>query len=213
MLIIVTLIVTSSARFVIAGGFWDNSFRVYSAETAKICQIVFGHYGVVTCLARSECNNTSDCYIVSGSEDCTVLLWHWNARSKAIVGEGEVPTPRAILTGHEHTITCAVISAELGLVISGARFGPLLVHTTFGDLLRSLEAGPELTSAANLSLSREGLVVASYPSHHVAVFTINGKKLRSELHSDNVQVRCKPVELRKDASWSWTDGSVFDSKF
>ena len=40
--------------------------------------------------SRSECNNTSDCYIVSGSEDCTVLLWHWNARSKAIVGEGEV---------------------------------------------------------------------------------------------------------------------------
>ena len=39
-----------------------------------------------------------------------------------------------------------------------------------------------------LIMSREGLVVASYPSHHVAVFTINGKKLRSELHSDNVQV-------------------------
>ena len=33
----------------------------------------------------------------------------------------QVPTPRAILTGHEHTITCAVISAELGMVISGAR--------------------------------------------------------------------------------------------
>ena len=31
-------------------------------------QIVFGHYGVVTCLARSECNITSDCYIASGSE-------------------------------------------------------------------------------------------------------------------------------------------------
>ena len=39
-----------------------------------------------------------------------------------------------------------------------------------------------------LIMIREGLVVASYPSHHVAVFTINGKKLRSELHSDNVQV-------------------------
>ena len=75
------------------------------------------------------------------------------------------------MTGHEHTITCTVISAELGLVISGAKYGPLLVHTTFGDLLRSLEGGPELTSAHNLSLSREGLVVASYPSHHVAVFT------------------------------------------
>ena len=59
-------------------------------RTNTFTQIIFGHWGVVTCLARSECNNTSDCYIVSGSEDCTVLLWHWNARSKAIVGEGEV---------------------------------------------------------------------------------------------------------------------------
>ena len=40
------------SRFVIAAGFWDNSFRVFSAETAKISQIIFGHYGVVTCLAR-----------------------------------------------------------------------------------------------------------------------------------------------------------------
>ena len=49
-----------------------------------------GNILTVEILFRSECNNTSDCYIVSGSEDCTVLLWHWNARSKAIVGEGEV---------------------------------------------------------------------------------------------------------------------------
>lgn len=45
--------------------------------TAKIVQIIFGHYGVVTCVCRSECNITSDCYIATGSEDCTVLLWHW----------------------------------------------------------------------------------------------------------------------------------------
>ena len=36
-------------------------------------QIVFGHYGVVTCLARSECNITSDCYIASGSEVSNTL--------------------------------------------------------------------------------------------------------------------------------------------
>lgn len=87
---------------------------------AKIVQIVFGHYGVVTCLSRSECNITSDCYIASGSADCTVLLWHWNARSQTVVGEGEVPTPRATLTGHEQPVSCVVISAELGLVVSGS---------------------------------------------------------------------------------------------
>ena len=66
--------------------------------------------------------------------------------------------------------------------------GPLLVHTTFGDLLRALEGGAELTSPSNLCLSREGVAVASYPSHHIAVYTVNGKKLRCELHSDNIQV-------------------------
>lgn len=108
------------SRFLIACGFWDNSFRVFSTETAKIVQIVFGHFDVVSCLARSECNITSDCYIASGSADCTILLWHWNARTQSIVGEGEVPTPRATLTGHENAVTSVVISAELGLVVSGS---------------------------------------------------------------------------------------------
>ena len=53
-------------------------------------------------------------------QDCTVLLWHWNARSQSIVGEGETPTPRAVLTGHDQPLNCVVISAELGLVISGS---------------------------------------------------------------------------------------------
>lgn len=113
-------VTTVDSRFLIACGFWDNSFRVFSTETARIVQIVFGHYGVVTCLSRSECNITSDCYVASGSADCTVLLWHWNARTQTIVGEGEVPTPRATLTGHEQPVTSVVISAELGLVVSGS---------------------------------------------------------------------------------------------
>jgi neurobeachin len=113
-------VTTVDSRFLISCGFWDNSFRVFSTETAKIVQIIFGHFDVVTCLSRSECNITSDCYIASGSADCTILLWHWNARTQSIVGEGEVPTPRATLTGHEQTVTSVVISAELGLVVSGS---------------------------------------------------------------------------------------------
>ena len=35
---------------------------------------------------------------------------------------------------------------------------------------------------------REGVVVASYPSHHLAVYTINGKMLRCEIHSDSINV-------------------------
>ena len=111
---------TVDSRFLIVCGFWDNSFRVFATETAKIAQIIFGHYGVVTCLARSECNITSDCYIASGSSDCTVLLWHWNSRTQSIVGDGDHPTPRATLTGHEQPVSCVAISAEMGLVVSSS---------------------------------------------------------------------------------------------
>uniref|UniRef100_A0A1Y1K827 BEACH-type PH domain-containing protein n=1 Tax=Photinus pyralis TaxID=7054 RepID=A0A1Y1K827_PHOPY len=195
-------VTTVDSRFLLACGFWDNSFRVFSTETAKIVQIIFGHYGVVTCLSRSECNITSDCYIASGSADCTVLLWHWNARTQTIVGEGEVPTPRATLTGHEQPVSSVVISAELGLVVSGSYSGPVLVHTTFGDLLRSLDPPTNFISPENIAMSREGVIVVNYEKGHIAAFTINGKRLRHESHNDNLQC----LLLSRDGEYLMTGG-------
>ncbi|CAH1393721.1 unnamed protein product [Nezara viridula] len=195
-------VTTVDSRFLVACGFWDNSFRVFSTETAKIVQIVFGHYGVVTCLSRSECNITSDCYIASGSADCTVLLWHWNARSQTIVGEGDVPTPRATLTGHEQPVTAVVISAELGLVVSASIDGPVLVHTTFGDLLRCLDAPAGFISPESIAMAREGIIVVNYEKGNVAVFTSNGKRLRYEVHNDNLQC----LLLSRDGEYLMTGG-------
>ncbi|XP_018329920.1 neurobeachin isoform X3 [Agrilus planipennis] len=195
-------VTTVDSRFLLACGFWDNSFRVFSTETAKIVQIIFGHYGVVTCLSRSECNITSDCYIASGSADCTVLLWHWNARTQTIVGEGEIPTPRATLTGHEQPVSSVVISAELGLVVSGSHDGPVLVHTTFGDLLRSLDPPSGFSSPENIAMSREGVIVVNYERGNVAAFTINGKRLRHESHNDNLQC----LLLSRDGEYLMTGG-------
>lgn len=66
--------------------------------------------------------------------------------------------------------------------------GPVLVHTTFGDLLRSLEAPNGFSSPENIAMSREGVIVVNYERGHVAAFTINGKRLRHESHNDNLQV-------------------------
>nr|XP_049697537.1 neurobeachin isoform X5 [Helicoverpa armigera] len=180
-------VTTVDSRFLIAAGFWDNSFRVFSTDTAKIVQIIFGHYGVVTCVCRSECNITSDCYIASGSEDCTVLLWHWSARHGGIVGEGETPAPRVTLTGHDAPINGVLVSAELGLVISSSVNGPVLIHTTFGEVLRALSAAEGVCSPQQLALSREGVVVVAYAKGHLAAFTLNGRRLRHETHNDNFQ--------------------------
>uniref|UniRef100_A0A674MNB7 Neurobeachin a n=1 Tax=Takifugu rubripes TaxID=31033 RepID=A0A674MNB7_TAKRU len=170
-------VVTADNRYILACGFWDKSFRVYSTETGKLTQIVFGHWDVVTCLARSESYIGGDCYIVSGSRDATLLLWYWSGRHH-IIGDNpnnsDYPAPRAVLTGHDHEVVCVSVCAELGLVISG---GPCLVHTITGDLLRALE-GPELCLRPRLiSVSSEGHCIIYYERGRFCNFSINGKLL------------------------------------
>lgn len=66
--------------------------------------------------------------------------------------------------------------------------GPVLVHTTFGDLLRSLDPPNGFNSPENIAMSREGVIVVNYERGNIAAFTINGKRLRHESHNDNLQV-------------------------
>jgi neurobeachin len=55
-------------------------------------------------------------------------------------------------------------------------------------LLRSLDAPEEFLSPENITMSREGFIVVNYDEGNVAAFTINGRLLRYESHSDNLQV-------------------------
>ncbi|XP_077154342.1 neurobeachin isoform X5 [Ranitomeya variabilis] len=173
-------VVTADNRYILICGFWDKSFRVYSTETGKLTQIVFGHWDVVTCLARSESYIGGDCYIVSGSRDATLLLWYWSGRHH-IIGDNpnnsDYPAPRAVLTGHDHEVVCVSVCAELGLVISGAKEGPCLVHTITGDLLRALEGPENCLYPRLISVSSEGHCIIYYDRGRFCNFSINGKLL------------------------------------
>lgn len=138
-------IVTLDAKHIIIAPFFDNSFRVYSTETGKITQIVYGHRGLITCIVRSECNVVADFYIASGSKDCSILLWTWNAKYSQIEGNNNMcsnnnsqivnPLPKLTLTGHKSEIKSLLISAELGLIVSGS-LNLILIHTTTnGDIV------------------------------------------------------------------------------
>uniref|UniRef100_A0A452VHF5 Neurobeachin n=1 Tax=Ursus maritimus TaxID=29073 RepID=A0A452VHF5_URSMA len=165
-------VVTADNRYILICGFWDKSFRVYSTETGKLTQIVFGHWDVVTCLARSESYIGGDCYIVSGSRDATLLLWYWSGRHH-IIGDN----PNTVLTGHDHEVVCVSVCAELGLVISGAKEGPCLVHTITGDLLRALEGPENCLFPRLISVSSEGHCIIYYERGRFSNFSINGKLL------------------------------------
>ncbi|XP_030632108.1 neurobeachin isoform X2 [Chanos chanos] len=183
-------VVTADNRYILACGFWDKSFRVYSSETGKLTQIVFGHWDVVTCLARSESYIGGDCYVVSGSRDATLLLWYWSGRHH-IIGDNpnnsDYPAPRAVLTGHDHEVVCVSVCAELGLVISGAREGPCLVHTITGDLLRALEGPDNCVFPRLISVSSEGHCIIYYERGQFCNFSINGKLLAQMEISDSTR--------------------------
>ncbi|CAN2388788.1 neurobeachin [Pristimantis euphronides] len=199
-------VITSDNRFIIVCGFWDKSFRVYSTDSGKLTQVVFGHWDVVTCMARSESYIGGDCYILSGSRDATLLLWYWNGKSNGIGDNpsNEFATPRAILTGHDCEITCADVCAELGLVISGSKEGPCLIHSMNGDLLRTLEASENCLRPKLIQVSREGHCVIYYEKGLFCVFTVNGKLQATKEIDDNIRA----ILLSRDGQYLLTGGDT-----
>ncbi|KAJ8271849.1 hypothetical protein COCON_G00107080 [Conger conger] len=199
-------IITADNRFILLCGFWDRSFRVYSTDSGKLSQIVFGHWDVVTCLARSESYIGGDCYILSGSRDTTLLLWYWNGKS-CCIGESalaEFVTPRAVLSGHNCEVTCASVCAELGLAISGSRDGLCLIHSMNGDLLRALE-GPEISLRPRLiQSSTEGHCVVYYDKGQFCVFSVNGKLLAQTKGEEQT----KAILLSRDGQYLLSGGEA-----
>ncbi|KAG5286169.1 hypothetical protein AALO_G00011740 [Alosa alosa] len=198
--------ITADNRFILLCGFWDKSFRVYSTDSGKLTQIVFGHRDVVTCLARSESYIGGDCYMLSGSRDATLLLWYWNGKHNSI-GENpgkEFVTPRAILTGHDCEVTCASVCAELGLVISGCAEGPCLIHSMNGDLLRTLGAPEGCVRPRLVQASTEGHCVVYFDKGHLCLFSVNGKLLAHRKMEENV----KAMQLSRDGQYLLSGGDA-----
>ncbi|XP_004685379.1 PREDICTED: lipopolysaccharide-responsive and beige-like anchor protein isoform X2 [Condylura cristata] len=196
-------VITSDNRYILICGFWDKSFRVYSTDTGKLIQVVFGHWDVVTCLTRSESYIGGNCYILSGSRDATLLLWYWNGKSSGIGDNpGETTTPRAILTGHDYEITCAAICAELGLVLSGSKEGPCLIHSMNGDLLRTLEGPENCLKPKLIQASREGHCVIFYENCCFCTFSVNGKLQATVETDDNIRA----IQLSRDGQYLLTGG-------
>ncbi|XP_061048536.1 lipopolysaccharide-responsive and beige-like anchor protein isoform X2 [Eubalaena glacialis] len=196
-------VITSDNRYVLLCGFWDKSFRVYSADTGKLIQVVFGHWDVVTCLTCSESYIGGNCYILSGSRDATLLLWYWNGKSSGIGDNpgSETTTPRAILTGHDSEITCAAVCAELGLVLSGSK-GPCLIHSMNGDLLRTLEGPENCLKPKLIQASREGHCVIFYENGFFCTFSVNGKLQATMETDDNIRA----IQLSRDGQYLLTGG-------
>uniref|UniRef100_A0A1I7T2D8 Putative neurobeachin homolog n=1 Tax=Caenorhabditis tropicalis TaxID=1561998 RepID=A0A1I7T2D8_9PELO len=194
-------VTTTDSKYIFACGYPDYSFRIVDTDTGRVRQAVYGHGDVVTCIARSETSLFSDCYVVTGSMDCTVVLWHWNGTTGFIAGEynqpGEVPSPRSILTGHEASISALCVSAEHGLVVSGCEDGVILIHTTSSDLLRRIKGQGEVTQ---LSMSRECVLLALFDSKRMITYSSTARLLNDVMVDEKIEC----VTVTRDGEFAVT---------
>ena len=171
-------VVTMDAKYILLAPFYDASFRVYATDSGRLVQVVYGHKGLVTCLARSECNIAADFYLVSGSQDCSVLLWTWNAKYSVVEGgggggggsvggssanyfqssAGGNPLPKLTLVGHQAPVSSVLISAELGIIVSSSA-SRVLIHTTSqGECITEVDFRFRLCGGGGGSFGRSGFI-------------------------------------------------------
>jgi len=153
--------------------------RVISAE----------HRDVVTCVALARAGHL----LVSGSQDCTVVVWHieaaaahassslgsfWNLGKSA--KNAQLFTVKHILYGHTGPVTCVDVSPDFDVVVSGGEdHTVLLFHLTSGKFLRAL---PLPDAPSQVRFSSQGLfVVYCESARSLSLYTLNGVLLQRRL--------------------------------
>lgn len=140
--------VNLDGRLIYAGGSWDNSLKVISVSRGKCVASITKHLGIITCVALDNCGS----YIVTGSIDCTCIVWSLNnghsnpvtatasiSPNHSLIGHSQTNTnnsmtPRPINTlyGHEKPVSCVAIFTELDMIVSGSEVSSLLPPKFFG---------------------------------------------------------------------------------
>nr|XP_040227141.2 neurobeachin-like protein 1 isoform X2 [Anopheles coluzzii] len=153
------------AKYIYAGGIWDNSVRVFNMARGKVVASAINHFDVVTCIAMDNCGS----YLVTGSKDCTCVIWSLSTSNSVsqpagsnlqpntaalnqnlagnVVGSANVvhltnnltPKPVHTLYGHDDAVSCVAIMTELDMVVSGSLDGTVNVHTIKnGQFIRTI---------------------------------------------------------------------------
>ena len=63
-------------RYIVSGGTWDRSLRVWSVARGKEVASCIRHNDVITCLAIDK----DGVHVVTGSKDTTAIVWNITGR-------------------------------------------------------------------------------------------------------------------------------------
>ncbi|XP_055695703.1 neurobeachin-like protein 1 [Lutzomyia longipalpis] len=168
-------------KLLYTGGIWDCSLKVFSVHKGRAVASVVAHSDVITCLAI----DSGGMYLVTGSRDCTCVLWsisNTNLTQSSVglvnlaAGAAAVaspsgssggaasllaPQPLKALHGHESAISAVAIMTEFDLVASGSMDGTVNLYSIeSGQLIRTVS--PLGCTGVTIEIS---FVTISYQGH------------------------------------------------
>jgi S1-C subfamily serine protease len=184
---IVNSVVISSDKKRVITGSWDNTIKVWNAQTGQLEQTLVGHESLVNSVALSGDGNT----LVSGSDDGTVKVWNLQTGEsrQTLTGHNDVVNSVAItldgktavsasddetirvwnletgksklsLTGHEDWINCVAISTDGTTVVSASSDETVRVwDLNNGKLERTLKGHTDVVNT--VAISPDGTTIAS----------------------------------------------------
>ncbi|PON35234.1 WD repeat containing protein [Parasponia andersonii] len=203
---------------IITGGHVDNSIKLISSDGAKTLETAHGHCSPVTCLGLSPESN----YLVSGSQDTTVLLWRIrrtfasgsSSISDPLTGTGtassnsssnlsntladksricRIEGPIHVLRGHRSEILSCCFSSDLGIVVSCSHSSDILLHSIRrGRLIRRLPG----VRANAVCLSSEGVIMTWNKSQHsLSTFSLNGALIATIQLPFSASISCMEISI------------------
>jgi len=170
--------VTPDSRYILYGGSWDCSLRLYSLARGKeICSAI-RHTDLITCLSI----DVEGTFCITGSRDTTVIVWEMVENQ---TGGNMQAKSFQVLYGHDKPVSTVSISICLDVALSGSKDGSVNIHTVKeGQYLKTLRPPghePDFT-VEHLVLSSQGHTVFTGHNghqHSLHVFTLNGRHLAS----------------------------------
>ncbi|XP_076823781.1 neurobeachin-like protein 1 isoform X1 [Clavelina lepadiformis] len=175
-------LLTHDAKFMVVGGYWDNSIRIMTVR-GKTIACLARHLDVVTCLALDH----GGTYLMSGSYDTTCIIW--KLTQSGGVSNGINAQFLHILYGHEDVVTSVVINSELDVALSSSKDGTCIVHTVrkghYVRTIRPIANNPQSYAIPSVVMSDEGRIVlyarsrkdAGQEKHFLHLYSINGQHL------------------------------------
>lgn len=103
--------VSLDGRHVYTAGCWDNSLKVFSVSRGKPVASITKHLDIITCIALDNCGS----YVVTGSKDCTCIIWSLSSNSSMSASSTASLTSSASLSSVNPPTTPTHQSQTIGM--------------------------------------------------------------------------------------------------